>query len=86
MFGGVKLTKNVDPDKYLYSGYGIGIDTQIKYSLPDGSVDKNNVISSSVNIDNKEKGILILDKGITQGLNYMLVAETQYSIILQDQV
>ena len=24
-FGAVKLTKNADPDKYGYSGYGIGI-------------------------------------------------------------
>ena len=25
-FGAVKLTKNADPDKYSYSGYGIGFD------------------------------------------------------------
>ena len=24
LFGAVKLTKNADPDKYGYSGYGIG--------------------------------------------------------------
>ena len=28
LFGAVKLTKNVDPDKYCYSGYGIGFDSQ----------------------------------------------------------
>ena len=27
LFGTVKLTKNVDPDKYRYSGYDIGFDT-----------------------------------------------------------
>ena len=27
LFGAVKLTKNADPDKYEYSGYGIGFDT-----------------------------------------------------------
>ena len=26
LFGGVKLIKNVDVDKYKYSGYGIGLD------------------------------------------------------------
>ena len=26
LFGAVKLTKNVDPDKCKYSGYGIGFD------------------------------------------------------------
>ena len=27
LFGSVKLTKNADPDKYKYSGYGIGFDS-----------------------------------------------------------
>ena len=43
-FGGVKLTKNVDPDKYSYSGYGIGFDTYGYHSLPDGSISKNVII------------------------------------------
>ena len=37
-FGGVKLTKNSDPDKYSYSDFGIGFDTHGQYSLPDGSI------------------------------------------------
>ena len=32
-FGAVKLTKNVDLDKYRYSGYGIGLDS-VSYFLP----------------------------------------------------
>ena len=85
LFGSVKLTKNTDPDKYSYSGYGIGFDTQIEYSLPDGSVGKNVIffradMSSSVHIDNKGKDILILGKGITQGLNHKWAAEALYSI------
>ena len=32
MFGAVKLTKNADPDKYGYSGYGIGFDASSHYS------------------------------------------------------
>ena len=44
LFGDVELTKNTDADKYSYSGYGIGFDTRIEFSLPDGSVGKNVII------------------------------------------
>ena len=33
LFGAVKLTKNADPDKYSYSGYGIGLDFRSRFSL-----------------------------------------------------
>ena len=36
-FRGVKLSKNSDPDKYSYSGYGIGFNISGEYSLQDGS-------------------------------------------------
>ena len=29
LFAVVKLTSNVDPDKYRYSGYGIGFDARL---------------------------------------------------------
>ena len=86
LFGGVKLAKNADPDKYVYSGCGTGLNMLIEFRLPDGSVVKNDIIfgddmSSWVHIDNKGKYILILGKSLTQGLNNtMLIAETQYSI------
>ena len=85
LFGGAKLSKNADPDKYSYTCFGIGFDTRGQYSLPDDSVDKNVIIfgadmTSSVHIDNKGKDILILGKGPTQGLKHMLAAETRYSI------
>ena len=81
MLGCIKLTKNADPDKYSYSGYGIGFDTHQYHSLPDGSVGKNAIIfgvdmSSFVHVDNKGKDILFLGKGPTQGLNHMLTAKT----------
>ena len=84
LFGGVRLTKNTDPDKYWYSGFGMRFNTHGQYSLPEGSVGKNVIIfgvdmSSSVHIDNTGKDILILGKGPTQGLNHMWTAETQYS-------
>ena len=86
LFGGFKLAKNADPDKYVYSGYGIGFVMRIEYSLPDGSVGKNVIsfwadMSSSVHIDNKERDNSILGKGPTHELNKsMLTAETLYSI------
>ena len=72
LFGGAKLAKNADPDKYVYSRYGIVFDSPTEFLLPDGGVDKNVIIfgvdmSSDVHTDNKEKDILILGKGATQG-------------------
>ena len=85
LFEGVKLTKNSDPYKYSFSGYGIGFNTQIEYLLPDPSIGKNVIIfgddiCSSRHIDNKARGILIFGKGVTKRLNHTLLVETQYSI------
>ena len=59
LFGGVKLAKNADLDKYVYSGYSIGFDSRSEFPLTDSSVGKNAIIfgvdmSSSVNTDNKK--------------------------------
>ena len=86
LFGSVKLTKNADPDKYKYSGYGIGFHSRSEYLFTDGSMGKNVIIfgadmSSSVHVDNKGKDILILDEEPTQGLdNTTLTAEAIYPI------
>ena len=86
MFGAVKLTKNADSDKYSHSRYGIGFDSCSLFSFPNFDWRKNVVIfgvdiSSSVHIDNKNKDILILGKGPTQGLDYTnLKAEADYSV------
>ena len=74
LFGVVQLTKNTDPDKYSYSGYGIGFDSRSHFSAPNFNWGKNIVIfgvanSSSVHIDNKKKDILVLGKGLTLGLD-----------------
>ena len=86
-FGSVKLTKNANPDKYKYSGYGIGFDSCSDFSFTDKSMWKNVTIfgadlRSSVRIDNKNKYILILGEGLTrQGLDdTILTAEAKYSI------
>ena len=72
------LTKNADPDKYVYSGYGIGFNLCWEFSLTDGSVDKNIIIfgvdmSSSVHIGNKRKNILLLVKGPAKLLDYTTI-------------
>ena len=38
LFGGVKLAKNADAGKYVYSGYGIGFNSRSEFSLPDSSM------------------------------------------------
>ena len=88
LFRSVKLTKNADPDKYVYTGYGIGFDSRSEFPLPDCSMGKNVIIfgtnmSSSVHIDTKGKGILILGEGPQQRLDDMtLTAEAIYPINL----
>ena len=74
LFWHVKLTKNAEPDKHIYTGYGTGFDLHSEFLLPDSSMAKNVIIfgvdmSSSVHIDNKKKDVLILGKGPTQGLD-----------------
>ena len=44
LYGGVKLAKNTDPDKYVCSGCGIGFDLRSEFLLPDGIVGKNVLI------------------------------------------
>ena len=68
MFESVKLTKNADPVKYKYSGYGIGFDSRSQFSFTDGTMGKNVFIfgvdmSLSVHANNKNRNILILGKG-----------------------
>ena len=74
MFGSLKLTKNANPDKYKYNGYGIGFDSRSEFSLSDGSMGKNIInfgvdTSSSVHIDKKKKDISVLGKDPTQRLD-----------------
>ena len=77
--------KNTDIDVYKHSGYGIGFDRKLLFSLGDGfgriciifGVD----MSSSVHVDNKKKYILILGECPTKRLDgTTLIAEKMYSI------
>ena len=80
------MTKNADIDKYGYSGYGIGFDRRSSFSFPGGEFGQNVLIfgadmsSSAHNIENKKKDMLVLWKGLTQGLEHTLTAEKMYSI------
>ena len=86
LFGSVKLTKNADLDKYKWRGYDIGFDSRSEFSLPDGTMGKNAIISgadvgSSMHIDNNGNDTLILGEGATQELDDItLIAEAKYSI------
>ena len=86
LFGSAKLNKNADPDKYKYSCYSIRFDLLSEFLFTDGSMGKNVIILGaymglSVHIDNKEKDILILGEGPTEGLcNTTLTAEATYPI------
>ena len=85
-FGNIKITKNADPNKYYYSGCGIGFDSRSHFSIRNFDWGKNVVIfgvgmSSSVHDINKNKDILILGKGQRKGLdNTTLTAEAEYFI------
>ena len=86
LFGSVKLTKNTHSDKYKYNGYGIGFDSHSGFSFRDESMEINVInfgadMSSFMHIDDKNKDILILGKGATQGLNdTILTTEAKYPI------
>ena len=80
----LKLTKNADIDKYGYSGYGIGFDRNISFSVGN-EIGKNILIfevdmSSSTKIDNRKKDILIVGIGPARGLENTLSTEKLYSI------
>ena len=85
LFGAVILTKNADINQYKYSGYGIGFDKHGSFSSPGIGLGRNAItfevdMSSSTNIDNRKKDILILGKGPTQELEHTLSTENMYSI------
>ena len=85
LFSAITLTKNADIEKYKFSGYGIGFDRRSSFSFTGGGFGQNVLIfgadmSTSIHIDNKKKDILVLGRGLTQGLESTLTAEKMYSI------
>ena len=86
------LTENADPDKYFYSGCAIGFGMRRTFLLSGGSEFGKNVIisrisnSSSAYFDNRNKDMLILGNGPTDGLDdTSLTRETEYSVNVTEQ-
>ena len=70
MFGAAKLIKKAHIDKYKYSGCGIGFDRREAFSFSSVGFACNVInfgvgMSSSIHVDEKKKGILILGEGPT---------------------
>ena len=68
-----------------YSSYGTGFDRRSNFSFPSGEFGSNILsfgadMSSSTHKDNKKKDILVLGKGLTQGLKHRLTAKKIYLI------
>ena len=78
------MIKNVDIDKYKYSGYGIGFDRRGNF-LVSGRFGRNLILfgvdmTSSSQADNKKKDTLILGEGPRQRLgDTTLTVERNYS-------
>ena len=74
-----------DPDKFIYSGYGIGFDHTGTCTHPKGGIAINVVIfgadmSGSVHASNKTQNILVLGKACIQKINNTTIyAEKMYS-------
>ena len=85
LFGAVKLTKNADIDIYKNFGYGIGFDSRGSFTHPSGGYGRNVVIfgadlSSSAQANNKIRKMLVLGKGVIQGIDSTTIyAEKMYS-------
>ena len=74
LFGGIKITKDVNTSHYKSSGYGICFDAKGKFSIGNITKGKNVIIfgadmSSSIYANNKLNNIYILGKSETQGIN-----------------
>ena len=63
-----ELTTNADPNKYSYSGYGIGFDSPSLFSLPNFDWAKNGVIFKA---NNTSQFILIIRKKYLMSISYV---------------
>ena len=77
LFGATKVTKpgdTTDPDKHIYSGYGLGFDSKGQFTHSQGGMARNIIIfgvdsPNSLHATNKTQNILILGHGLTQKIN-----------------
>ena len=73
LFGAAKLTENSGTDKYKYSEYGIGFDSE-GFFLHSNGLGKNAIIfgadmSRSTHTNNKASNILVLGRDFIQGID-----------------
>ena len=87
LFRSVKPANNADSDKYKSTGYGLGFDYRSEFPFTDGSMEKMSFFLSwadinwSMNIDHKDKEILIIDEASAQRLDdTTLTADARYLI------
>ena len=91
LFGAVKLTKNVDLNKYEYSGYSVGYDGRSQFYCQMANVVKSCYIWSliipfAMLIIKKKKVILVLGEILTDGLDdTTTTAEPKCYVILLNQ-
>ena len=77
---------NSKADKYNYSYHGIGFNSHSQFSWSDRSKEKKVIIFVvlswyfSVHIDGRNKNILVLGEGPTQGLDNTTITEDKYLI------
>ena len=76
LFGTIKITNTSshDPEKYEYSGHGIGFDRKGTFTHPDGGDGRNIIIfaavlSNSKHANNKTKNILVLGRDFIQKID-----------------
>ena len=74
LFGKMKKTKNSDTDKYKQQDHGIGFDSTVTFTHPDGGVGKNVIIlgafmTNTKHADNKTKDALVLGRGLIQKID-----------------
>ena len=87
LFGAIKVTKpnnTTDPEKCVYSGYGISVDHTGQFTHSDGTQARNVIIfgldsSNSIHATNKTPSILVLGHGLIHKINNMAIyAEKMY--------
>ena len=87
LFGAIKIanTANSDPDKWQYSGYGVGFDSTGSFTNPDGGNGKNVIIfgaefGNSRHTNNKTQSVLVFGHGVIQKINDTTIyAEKMYA-------
>ena len=85
-FRATNIVKNSDKEKYVYSGYGITLDSAGSWSF-NNDFARNNIIfgidnSSLSHADNRKNNFLILGEGPTYGINGSFVSQEKKLVLI----